>query len=285
MFDSHENNIFSLKKLTDTDFNRLSTLIFSELGMKMPPQKKVLLEGRLYKRLRELKIETFKEYIDYALNEGVYNGELITMFDLVTTNKTDFFRESQHFNFFTNTFLKNNFSNDSKQKLKIWSAGCSSGEEVYTLGMICQEFKENHSNFDFHILGTDISLRMIHAATLAIYPESRIGDIPITLKKKYLLRNKDHSQKMIRIAPNLREKTSFARHNLMENNYNDLEIYDAIFCRNVLIYFDSETQKQVISKLISRLKTGGYLFLGHSETINNGNFELTHIQPSVYLKK
>lgn len=278
-------NIFTLKKLTDSDFNRLSTLIYNELGMKMPPQKKILLEGRLYKRLRELKINTFKEYIDYVLAEGEYNGELITMFDLVTTNKTDFFRESQHFDFFSDTFLGNYSNSYPNQTLKIWSAGCSSGEEVYTLGMIIQEFNDNIKKIEFQILGSDISLRMIHAASLAIYPDTRIGDIPYQLKKKYLLKNKDFTKKMIRIAPELRAKTKFLRHNLMEDNYNEMGMFDAIFCRNVLIYFDSETQKKVIKKLISQLKSGGYLFLGHSESVNNSFFDLTHVQPSVYLKK
>lgn len=284
MFNHNEIDFFKLKKLTDSDFNRLSSLIYNELGIKMPPQKKILLEGRLYKRLRELNFNTFKEYIDYVLTEGEYNGELITMFDLVTTNKTDFFRESQHFDFFSNTFIVQYHELNPNRTLKIWSAGCSSGEEVYTLGMINQEFKENHPGFDFHILGTDISMRMIHAASLAIYPDSRIGDIPYNLKKKYLLKNKDQTKKTIRISPELRAKTSFSRHNLMGDNYNELEMFDAVFCRNVLIYFDAITQKQVVEKLISRLKTGGYLFLGHSENVNISLFNLTHIHPSVYIK-
>lgn len=280
-----KNDIFKIKKLTDADFNRLSSLIYNELGMKMPSQKKVLLEGRLHKRLRELNFQSFKEYIDFVLTEGEYNGELVTMFDLVTTNKTDFFRESKHFDFFSSTFLVDYYNKHPKQTLKIWSAGCSSGEEVYTLGMIIQEFKENNPNFDYQIFGSDISMRMLHSASLAIYPDSRIGDIPYNLKKKYLLKNKDQSKRMIRIAPELREKTTFFRHNLMEENYNNLDMFDAIFCRNVLIYFDSNTQKQVIRKLTSNLKQGGYLFLGHSETVNNATGDLLHIQPSVYLKK
>lgn len=278
--------IFSIKKMTDSDFDRISTFIYNELGMKMPPQKKVLLEGRLYRRLRELNFDTYKDYIDFVFTKGDLNGELITMFDLITTNKTDFFRESQHFDFFANFFLKDFKMRSSDKKLKIWSAGCSSGEEVYTLAMVCNEFKIQNPDFDFHILGSDISSRMITAASLAIYPESHIADISYDYKRKYLLKSKDHTRKTVRITPELRTKTSFIRHNLMNNNYSEFEMYDVIFCRNVLIYFDADTQKLVIKKLVNRLKLGGYLFLGHSETVNNtAVFDLQHIQPSVYIKK
>lgn len=282
---STNQNIFSFKKMTDSDFDRISSFIYNELGMKMPQQKKILLEGRLYKRLRELNFDTFKEYIDFVLTKGELNGELITMLDLVTTNKTDFFRESQHFDFFSKDYLVDFKLNNQDKKLRIWSAGCSSGEEVYTLAMICNEFKIKFPEFDYHIIGTDISTKMIAAASLAIYPDSHIGDIPYDLKRKYLLKSKDHSLKTIRIIPELRSKTSFLRHNLMNENYNEFEVYDSIFCRNVLIYFDSNTQKVVIRKLLSRLKSGGYLFLGHSETVSSSMFDLQHIQPSVYIKK
>jgi chemotaxis protein methyltransferase CheR len=275
-----------LKKLTDSDFKRLGNLISNRLGIKMPSEKKILLEGRLNKHIRELELETFKEYVDLIFRNNENSSIVKRMFDLITTNKTDFFREPIHFEYLTNDFLPDYLCNvDNKYTLKIWCAGCSSGEEVYTLAIVLAKYKETHFGFDFSIMGTDISEKVLNEATLSVYPENRIQHIPFDIKKKYFLKSKDKDKKLVRISPELRAKTSFQRHNLMDDNYSSFEEFDIIFCRNTLIYFDQPTQTAVVNKLFSRLKRGGALFLGHSETIYNIKYIYIQIKPSVYIQQ
>lgn len=268
--------------MTARDFNRLSTYINNEYGIKMPAAKKVLLECRLQRRLSALNISSFKDYCDFLFSEEGMETELVHMIDEVTTNKTDFFRESSHFDFLTQVALPELCSDNPDNKtIKVWSAGCSSGEEVYTLAMVMNEFTETAAGIDYHVLGTDISLKMLSKAVHAIYGEERVADIPMWLRKKYLLKSKDRIQKTTRIHAALRAKTEFKRLNLMDDQYNVDNGYDIIFCRNVLIYFDKATQCQVIGKLAEKLNAGGYLFLGHSETVANMNVPLVQVQPTI----
>ncbi len=279
-FNSH------LKKLTDSDFKRLGKLINDRLGIKMPSEKKILLEGRLNKHIRELQLDSFKEYVDLIFRTNVNAPIVKRMFDLITTNKTDFFRESIHFDYLISEFLPDYLNNvNSKYHLKVWCAGCSSGEEVYTLAISLAKYKETHFGFDFNIIGTDISEKVLNEATLSVYPENRIQHIPFDIKKKYFLKSKDKEKKLVRISPELRAKTSFFRHNLMDDSYSTFEEFDIIFCRNTLIYFDQPTQTAVVNKLFSRLKKGGALFLGHSETIYNIKYKYIQIKPSVYIQQ
>ncbi len=268
-------------QLSDADFNKLSKFIYTQYGIKMPPEKKIMLQSRLQKRLRALCIYSFKEYIDYVFG-GQTNDEIIHMMDVVSTNKTDFYREPAHFDYLRQLILPKLF--ESKKQIKIWSAGCSSGPEVYTLAIELMEFAIAHQGFDFTILGTDISTVMLKKAYTAIYPEEMIEPVPLDLKKKYLLRSKDKTKKLIRINEQLRKKVKFQRLNFIDETYQINELYDIIFCRNVLIYFDRETQERVINKLCNHLKTDGYFFLGHSESITNINVPLKQIKPTVYTR-
>jgi chemotaxis protein methyltransferase CheR len=207
------------------------------------------------------------------------------MIDTVTTNKTDFFRESSHFDFLTQHALPELCEGYSGYKeMNVWSAGCSSGEEVYTLAMVLNEFTEKVSGIDYRVTGTDISLTMLAKAAEAVYTEERIADIPMWLRKKYLLRSKDRMKQTIRINAGIRAKTDFNRLNLMDEKYEMHNNFDIIFCRNVLIYFDKPTQCMVINKLAERLKPGGYLFLGHAETVSSMQLPLVAVQPTI-LKK
>lgn len=273
-------------KLSNSDFNKLSTFITREYGIKMPPAKKVMLQSRLQKRLRELNIKSYKEYIDYVFSKKGIQEELIHMIDVVTTNKTDFFREPSHFEYLKNDGLPEFIANySSRRLLKAWSAGCSSGEEPYTLAIVFSEFGLNHPGFDFNILATDISSRILNRASMAIYSEDRVEVLPLALKKKYLLKSKDREKKTVRITPQLRQKIIYKRLNLMDASYDVNDMFDIIFCRNVLIYFDRNTQEQIINKLCSKLKTGGLFFLGHSESIMNLNVPLVQIKPTIFKRK
>lgn len=271
--------------MTITEFNKLSVFILNNYGIKLPIAKKTMLEGRLQKRLRALNLSSFKEYCDYVFSIEGQQMELVHMIDVVTTNKTDFFREAVHFDFLSNTVLPKYCNNDiSSKHFKVWSAGCSTGEEPYTLAMVMSEFSENNSGFDFDIFATDISSKALHAATTAVYTTEKAAPIPFMLKKKYLLKSKDDQKKTVRIIPELRSKVNFKRFNFLEDNFAFAENFNAVFCRNVLIYFDRPTQEKVILKLCSKLETGGYLFLGHSESISNMHVPLTQIQPTTFKK-
>lgn len=247
--------------------------------------KKVMLECRLQKRLAALHMSSYKEYCDFLFSEDGMQQEMLHMIDTVTTNKTDFFREPSHFDFLTQSALpKLCEGNEDAREINVWSAGCSSGEEVYTLAMVLSEFAEVAGGIDYRVTGTDVSLNMLSKAMAAVYTEERIADIPMWLRKKYLLRSKDRAKQTIRINAAIRAKTAFKRLNLMDEEYDVHDKFDIIFCRNVLIYFDKATQCSVINRLASALKPGGYLFLGHAETVSGMQLPLVTVQPTI-LKK
>ncbi len=271
--------------MTNLEFNRLSGFILTNYGIKLPIAKKTMLEGRLQKRLRALNLSSFREYCDYVFSTEGQQLELVPMIDLVTTNKTDFFREAVHFDFLSNTVLPKYCNNDlSVKQFKVWSAGCSTGEEPYTLAMVMTEFSEKYPGFDFDILATDISTRTLNIATTAVYTTEKAAPIPFALKKKYLMKSKDEQKKTVRIIPSLRAKVNFKRFNFLEDKFAINQNFHAVFCRNVLIYFDRPTQEKVILKLCSKIETGGYLFLGHSESISNMALPLIQIQPTTFKK-
>lgn len=276
------NKIFSAK-MTDSDFRKLSNYIYTEYGIKMPPAKRIMLQSRLQKRLRQLNITSYKEYIDFVFSKEGLQLEIFHMIDAISTNKTDFFREPSHFEFLKDHILPDYYATSRKGvPLRAWSAGCSSGEEPYTMAIVFSEFGLLNSGFDYSIFATDISTRMLKKGVNAIYAEERIAGIPLSLKKRYFLRSKDRTKKTVRVTPALRRKVSFKRLNFMAASYDVYETFDMIFCRNVLIYFDRETQEKVINKLCLKLKSGGYFFLGHSESIMNMNLPLKQVRPTVF---
>lgn len=269
--------------LSNADFERLSDCIYKGYGIKMPKGKKVMLESRLRTRLRARKITSFSEYCDLVLNSND-TEELVKMIDVVSTNKTDFFRENGHFNYLRNTVLPEFAQNELHRPLDIWSAASSSGEEVYSLAMTLEEFNASRNLINYSILGTDISTEILQKAIAAIYREDRAVDIPLILKRKYLMKSRDREKPSVRIIPELRKKVRFRRLNLMSPSYKVGMDFDIIFCRNVLIYFDRKTQEEVINKLCLNLRTGGYLFLGHSESITGLSVPLELLEPTIYRK-
>jgi chemotaxis protein methyltransferase CheR len=266
------------------EFSRLSDFIYSNYGIKMPVEKKLMLQSRLQKRLRALNMPSFAEYVDYVFSKSGHE-EVVLMMDQVSTNKTDFFREPHHFDFLVDHILPELTGQSSyKKSIKVWSAGCSSGEEAYTLAMVMENYLEQHSGFDYHIHCTDISTKVLQIAVDAVYKEDRVAVVPLNFKRKYLLRSKDPLKKTVRVVPELRAKTTFARLNLMDGYYDAPDSFDMVFCRNVLIYFDKKTQERVINKLASKLRRGGYFFLGHSESIMAMDVPLRQVKPTIFIK-
>jgi len=284
MTDQRLTDIFKAK-LSETDFNRLSTFIYSNYGIKMPKAKHIMLQSRLQKRLRELDMSSFKDYVDYVFTREGQDNEVVHMIDVVSTNKTDFFREPVHFEFLQNHILPEYIKEGKYKTFKVWSAGSSSGEEAYTIAISINEFREKNGGPDFSIYATDISSRILKSAAEAIYKEQRIESLPLNLKKKYFLKSKDRAVENVRVIPELRKKVTFDRLNFMDNTYPGNEIFDLIFCRNVLIYFDRPTQEEVIGKLCMKLKKGGYFFLGHSESITNMKLPLDQLKPTIFQRQ
>lgn len=273
-------------RMTKDDFLLISRFVTDNYGIKLPEQKKIMLEGRLRKRLVHLNMKTYKEYCQYLFSGDVNSGELQEMIDLVSTNKTDFFREPDHY-----AFLKDFVLPDFQQQevgtihspIKIWSAGCSTGEEPYTLSIVLSEFAALNYPMEFSVLASDISMRVLKIAQLAIYPETKIVPISLHLRRKYLLRGKGEESQKVRFVPEIRKKISFRQINLMnENEYPKNNTFHVIFCRNVMIYFDRETQERLIERFYNCLVAGGYLFLGHSEALPSMNVPLETVSPMVY---
>jgi len=271
-------------RMTDQEFKKLSILIYEGYGIKMPVAKKVMLEGRLRKRLIITKMSSFTAYCNFLFSKEGMKNELIHMIDVVSTNKTDFFREPGHFNYMTD-FLLLEFQKESRGKpLNIWSSASSSGEEAYTIAITIEEFYKQNKTFDYSVFCTDISSEVIKKGVQGIYDESRISNIPLNIKKKYFLKGKEGNNNKVRVVPELRKKMTFNRLNLMDDSYSVPYDFDVIFCRNVLIYFDKQVQERVINKLCNKLKKGGILFLGHSESIAGINVPLETISPTIYRK-
>ncbi|MDD2391098.1 MAG: chemotaxis protein CheR [Desulfobacterales bacterium] len=213
--------------------------------------------------------------------------EFTQLIDSVTTNKTDFFRESGHFTHLVQKILPGMTRAqpyNSRIKLNIWSAGCASGEEPYTLSMILSDFISSNPGIDFSILATDISTRVLSDAINATYPEEAVKPIPIKFKRKYLMKGTGSKAGYYRIVPEIRKYISFRWLNFLDNDFGINNPMDIIFCRNVIIYFDRKTQQGLINKFYNQLKPGGYLFLGHSETLNGIDSRFDSVAPTIYQK-
>ncbi|MDM8515380.1 protein-glutamate O-methyltransferase [Desulfobacterales bacterium HSG16] len=273
--------------MSDKLFSRFSQFIHTELGIKMPEAKKTMLQARLQKRLRKLGIKSFDAYYDYVFSSRGMKEELHLLIDVVTTNKTEFFREPRHFDYLCQKVLPEVIHTNKAgpaKKTMLWSAGCSSGEEVYTLAMVLNSFSVTRPGFDFCILGTDICTESLEEGAAGIYTHERIEPVPVQMRKKYLLKSRDRTKNLVRIIPELRAKVIFRRLNFMSHQFSMKESMDIVFFRNVLIYFDRPTQEKVLNNICRHLKPNGYLFTGHSETLNGLDIPLTPVVSTVYRK-
>lgn len=272
--------------MTDSEFIRFGEFIHKQCGIKMPLSKKTMLQTRLHRRLRQLGLPSFTDYADLVFSPEGLDGELYHMIDAVTTNKTDFFREPKHFEFLRTHVLaqsRNDGTHSRSHPMKFWSAGCSTGEEAYTLAMVLAEHTQSDPSFQFSILGTDISTKVLYHAAQAVYAHEKIEPVPLPLRKKYLLKSKD--KPLVRICPELRARVTFARQNFMDTRYAVKDIMNVIFCRNVIIYFDRETQEAILGRICRHLAPGGYLLMGHSETLSGMDLPLQLITSSIYRKR
>lgn len=269
-------------RMDDESFYRLSAYITSEYGITLPPAKKSMLESRLNKKVKSLGMNSYAQFIDFIFSEAGRRSELFNVVDLITTNKTEFYREPAHFQYLREFVLPNHHHDN--RSLVVWSAGCSTGEEPYTLLIELEEFRKRVASFSYALMASDVSIRVIQNAHSGIYHKDRISPVPPDLKRVYFLRSKNSGSNLVRVKPEFRRKITYRRINLIGGGLFGLgsESQDIIFCRNVLIYFDKATQQNVIKKFVAALRPGGLLFLGHSESLLGVNVPMRQLRPTIY---
>jgi chemotaxis protein methyltransferase CheR len=269
-----------VSRLTKDEFRHFQRFIYEVAGINMSDAKQALVGGRLAKRLKHYGFTDYQQYFEYISPEqtGDDNARERQMaVDLLTTNETYFFREPKHFDFLTEQVLPRWRTGPRR----LWSAACSSGEEAYTLAMV---LAEHCPVSDWEILGTDISSRMVEACARAQYPMTRADKIPKHYLHRYCLRGTGNKQGTLLVDSSLRARTRFEHGNLKERNDN-LGMFDVIFLRNVMIYFNQDTKRQIVQNVTSRLSPGGLLMVGHSESLNGITTALELVQPAVYRKR
>ena len=270
-------------RLSRRNFEALSRYIYDYSGIKMPESKITMLEGRLRRRLRATGIVSLDAYCEFLFKKDGMASESTYLIDAVTTNKTDFFREPKHFEFMQRTGLRD-MVNAGHRRLRIWSSACSTGAEPYTIAMVLQEFVEANREIDYSILATDLSTEVLQAAKRGMYQRDMVMPVPASMQQKYVMLPRDKTRGDIRIHPKLRSKVGFARMNLMDASYPVGDPMHMIFCRNVLIYFDKPTQAKVLTRLCECLVPGGYLFVGHSESVTGIPLPVKQVANTVFRK-
>lgn len=267
--------------LMDSEARELISLIYEYSGIVLTLDKKTLISSRLNKRLRRLGLRSFRQYLEYLRDSRDSAEEFTVMIDQITTNKTEFFREHQHFDFLVSSVLPRLATSDWSI-VNFWSAGCSTGEEPYSLAMVLAEYFGTTRNFT--IFASDLSTQALRTAYRAVYPKDLGASIPFGLRQKYTLTGHGSQTGRFRIAPELRSRVTFGQVNLIAPDWQVPSAMHVVFCRNTMIYFDQRTRTDIVAKFRRHLKVGGYLFVGHSETLGSIDSGLGFIQvrPTVY---
>lgn len=273
----------AIDQISARNFERLASYIYDYSGIKMPSSKRTMLEGRLRRRLRSTGHSTFDAYCDHLFRNDGLEAESVYLIDAVTTNKTDFFREPKHFDYMTSHMLPE-FHQAGLRRLRVWSAACSTGAEPYTLAMVMQDYMDRHGGPDYEIVGSDLSTDVLEAALRGVYSHEMITPVPAEMRQRWVMAARDPKRREVRIHPQLRAKLALARLNLMDESYTVGDAFDMIMCRNVMIYFDKPTQAKVLKRLCDRLKRGGYLYIGHSESITGIELPLVSVANTVFRK-
>jgi chemotaxis protein methyltransferase CheR len=272
-------------ELSDKDFRKISDMVYKHCKINLHAGKKELVRARLAKRLRLGKFNNFPEYLKHVL-EDKSGKEFSILIDSLSTNLTSFFRERQHFEFLQDRFLPALMERRRKQnnfKIRVWSAGCSSGEEPYTIAISLLDAINGQGRWDVKILATDISTRMLEKAKAGVYDSERVDPVPAMQKQKYLLSNRMKGRKTFEASKFLKDIVYFRYLNLMEE-WPIKGTIDFIFCRNVMIYFDKPTQERLVNRYWNILASGGILFTGHSESLTGIEHRFKYIQPTIYMK-
>jgi len=270
-----------MKELTDKEFNTIRAYIKSTFGVSLSDEKKSLIYSRLRAVLEELHLDNFTDYYHYLINDKTGQAA-IRFIDKVTTNHTFFMRETDHFDCFRDKvlpYIEQTFNYD----LRLWCAGCSSGEESYTIKFIVEDyFRNSKVKWNTEILATDISTQVLDKAVHGVYPNDSVNTLPQEWRKRYFEKfDADHSA----VKQEIRNGITYRKFNLMEENFPFKRPFQVIFCRNVMIYFDNQTRDTLVKKFYNVTEPGGYLFIGHSESLNHTDTKYKYVLPALYRKE
>jgi chemotaxis protein methyltransferase CheR len=268
-------------EISDREYKLFCDFIYGHSGIRLHEGKKEMVKARVGKQMRIRKLSTFKEYFELVQKDG--SGlELVKLLDAISTNLTYFFRESKHFNYLEE-MISTELNNGGAKKVRIWSAGCSTGEEAYTLAMIFMEHMKT-PKVDWQILATDLSTKVLNDAIKGVYTREKVQSVPQDLLRKYFQKGVNSHTGFYKIKQELHDHIRFARLNLMEP-FPFKGPFDLIFCRNVMIYFDRGTQEDLANRFYTVLKPGGLFFVGHSESLLGINHKLKYLSPSIYKRE
>ena len=273
--------------ITDREFRRFRLLVSQQTGISLGDSKRQLVCSRLARRLRHYGYATFSQYYEHLMERDPDGAELLRMIDAITTNKTDFLRESHHFDFLRSELLGPLVAGaraGAPRSLRLWSAGCSSGEEPYSIALTIVDALPSAWTRDVKILASDIDTQVLAVAMEGVYPLDRVAVVPAALREKYFLRGRGGREGFVRVRPDVRQLVRFRRINLREDAWPIRAPFDSIFCRNVIIYFDRALQQRLVARFVDLLKPGGYLFLGHSESLLGMRVGLRCLGKTVYQK-
>ncbi len=271
--------------ITNDELHLFQDLVRREAGISLADSKRQLLVARLSRRLRALGLRTFTEYHAYLMHPEHGGEERLRMLDCITTNKTDFFREKHHFDYLRDTVLPQiarRASHGGLKRLRIWSAACSTGEEPYSIAITLQDAIGKAGGWDVRILASDLDTTVLATAERGIYATERVQGLPEAMKHAHFLRGKGSSDGFVRVRPELQKMITFRRINLIEPTWPIRSEFDVIFCRNVVIYFNRDTQKTLFSRMARQIHPEGYLFVGHSENLFWMRDVFEVVQPTIY---
>lgn len=270
-----------MKPITEKEFKQLVTYIKTNYGVNLF-RKKTLVVGRLQNYIIQNNFKSFSDYFEFMMADKTGRA-LTTLINKVTTNHTFFMREIKHFEYFKDQVLPGLAMRERRKKdLRIWSAGCSTGEEAYTLAMIIKDyFGVDKAWWDTRVLATDISTKVLEKAVEGIYLNEELAALPAAWRKNYFLKLDDQKSTLV---PPIKGEVIFRKFNLMERVFPFKKKFHVIFCRNVMIYFDAKTKKELVDRFYDFTEPGGYLFTGHSESLNREETRYKYVQPAVYRK-
>ncbi len=273
--------------ITDQEFRLFQDLIKAQTGIALTDHKRPLVCSRLGRRLRALGLPSFRRYYEY-LTADTGQAEMENFVNAITTNKTDFYRERLHFEFLEREVLpalKAHAARTGDRRIRIWSAGCSTGEEPYTIAMTIREAIESLLAWDVRVLASDIDTQVLAQAAEGIYPADRVAEIPQPILKRHFQRGTGTQAGLVRIGREVRNLVTFRQMNLLEDSWPIRTVFDCIFCRNVIIYFDKPTQRRLLQRFADYLKDDGYLFLGHSESLFGVSDQFAFLRNTIYQRR
>jgi chemotaxis protein methyltransferase CheR len=276
-----------MKAISDREFSLYRKLIYSVAGICLSPTKKAFLEARLTRRIRELGMDSFQAYYQYV-TQNQTGGELEQLLDRVSTNETHFFREPRQFEFLEQQIVpdwKAEGSNGSRpQRIRVWSAGCSTGEEPYSLAMMLLDHFPRGSGWEVEIIATDLSSRALNSARKGVWSIAKAREIPQSYLKRFMRKGTGSQHGYMKASAEIQAIIHFQHLNLNDDHYAVTGPFDLIFCRNVLIYFDAESRARVVDQLVNHLAPAGFLLVGHAESLSGVSDRIRHARPTIYVQ-